>query len=449
MNPRIAGIARGTSPWSSALATLVLPVLFASSVIVVHVFVSLPSVALVALLLVAVAASVAVGGKPSGITGVAAALTWAWTEVTPFELATLAGAGAGIVAIVSPLRDAIARSDEVRRASADAREWLRQIVDRMPDPVIVWDRAGRVAFINESAIALIGTPPADAVDVMRVLAGEDVRAKELRVTDPAGTERVLAVAASPLRTAGTIIGAVATFSDLTEMKSLEQERSDFYAMLGHEIKTPLSAVYGQAQMVRRLVERGGSAERLRHAVVELDAAIARMRALTTEIGDLTTMRAGRFVLNPREIDLGLIVRSALARNAARSDRHTLDLALPEHAVLVSCDEFRVEQVMDNLIANAVQYSPGGGRVELRVSVEGSDAFVRIADSGIGVPPADRERIFEPFFRASNARSRHGTGLGLAISRDIIRRSGGDVWLDRSGDDGSTFAVRLPLVRSGS
>src|ERR687888_1092403 len=100
-----------------------------------------------------------------------------------------------------------------------------------------------------------------------------------------------------------------------------------------------------------------------------------MRALTTEVGDLTTMRAGRFVLNPREIDLGIIVRSALARNAARSDRHTLELVLPPYAVFVWCDEFRVEQVLDNLIANAIVYSPAGGRIRLVLSSEDRHALV--------------------------------------------------------------------------
>lgn len=446
MNTRL-GLAWPLPLASGTAATLFLPLLFVGSVTVVDVLVDLPAVAMTALLIVAITASVATAGRSGGFIGLGASVAMAALHLATLDLITLAGAGAGVVAIIAPLRDAISRSDEVRRASADAREWLRQIVDRLADPVVVWDRSGRIAFVNESAITLIGKPPADAIDVARVLRGEDVRVPELRVQDAHGNEHILVVAATPLRGGDEIIGAVATFSDVTEIKSLEQERSDFYAMLGHEIRTPLTAVTAQAQLLRRMIERGAPNDRLRTIAIELDSGIARMRSLTAEVGELMTLRAGSFDLTPRDVDLRVIVQSALARNSARTDRHTLAVVLPESEVIVSCDEFRVEQVFDNIIANAIHYSPAGGCIRLELTLEAPVAVVRLTDEGMGIPPSERARIFEPFYRASNARSRRGTGLGLAISRDIMRRSGGDIWLEQSGERGSTFAVKLPLATS--
>lgn len=432
-------------PPSTAVETIVLPVLFQMTIGVLDVLADLPSILMVSLMLVGVAASVRLGGRPGGLIALTAAAIGAFPNVAPLDLATLIGAGASVIAVVAPLRDSIERSEAVRQAGAEAREWLRQILDRIPHPVVVWDRDGRLTFANESAARVVGMSPAAAVDLPATLRGEEHGPRELSVPAADGGPRTVVSTARALRSTGGVVGAVATFVDVTDMRSLEQERAEFFAMLGHELKTPLTSVYGQAQMIRRLIDRGGSPEQLRAAAEELDVAIGRMRDLTAEISDLTTMRAGHFVLAPREVDLRLVVRSAAARNAARSDRHHVDVRVPDREVVVRCDEFRVEQVLDNLIANAVHYSPNGGRVRLTLDIENVAAVVRVSDEGMGVPTGERHRIFEPFFRASNARSRRGTGLGLAISRDIARRSGGDLRLERTGPHGSTFLVTLPLA----
>jgi len=174
----------------------------------------------------------------------------------------------------------------------------------------------------------------------------------------------------------------------------------------------------------------------------------RLMTLISDLLDMSALDSGRMQIVPASVDLIEIVRRAVraAAAAAGERKHQLRLVLPEDAntVMVWADAPRVEQVLSNLISNAIKYTPPSGEIEVRI--EGGRAFasVAVADSGIGIPPEEQPGLFEKFYRTSaGRRTTGGTGLGLAIARSIVELHGGEIVCDSDGQTGTTFTFTLP------
>ena len=224
-------------------------------------------------------------------------------------------------------------------------------------------------------------------------------------------------------------------------RDLERQRTRFFAMASHEIKTPLTALSGNLQLAQRHLRRG-AADR---AATSLDNAMRQLQQMVRLLDDLldvSRLDAARFVIRPVRVDLGALVAESVERFASADEAGTVFVHRPDGPLWVDADPERLGQVMDNLLSNAKKY--GAGRpITVRVEPDGQDVLVRVSDSGIGVPPEDRPNLFEPFFRTSNTAGLPGTGLGLHISRRIAELHGGRLDLESSAPDGSTFVVRLP------
>src|SRR6266511_2578726 len=399
--PPEQALAGGPAARRLDLRAYTLGVLLAGSVAVAGFMVDLSSAAWLLLALLATVISTAFEGRRSG--GVALAIGMAFTldRAPIIDVATYGAIGVACIAAVSSLREERQRSEFVREEVAHARQWIQQLVDVLPQGVVVRDRGGRLVLFNEEAVRLLGAPvplslresvrsfeprepdgaprASETFRFSRALAGETVNGDELVVRDIAhAIDRTLVSSVAPVRVGSEIVAAVATFTDISEMR------------------------------------------------------------------DLAALTSGQFQVHAERVDLRPILAGAVARAAAASDRHELRLDMPGEVQLMA-DEFRLGQVLDNLLGNAVHYSPDGGTVRVRVTVEGPDGVIRVIDQGIGVPEGERDRLFQPFFRASNAHIRRGTGLGLYISRDIARRLDGDLVLEASGPSGSTFTLALPLA----
>jgi signal transduction histidine kinase len=184
------------------------------------------------------------------------------------------------------------------------------------------------------------------------------------------------------------------------------------------------------------------------ALNEIDLATDRLNRLTEDLLDVVRLQAGRLVLHREAIDLVTITRHVLARMGQQSSRHQLTLSTTLSRLLAQADGGRIEQVLTNLLANAIKYSPGGGPVEvtLQVAAGGQEALLSIRDHGIGIPQAEQAQLFSRFARASNgaAQGISGTGLGLYLCRELILQHGGDIWFESTEGVGSTFFLRLPL-----
>lgn len=227
-------------------------------------------------------------------------------------------------------------------------------------------------------------------------------------------------------------------------------RDQFLASLAHDLKNPLTSIFGYAGLVKRLAERGGSitADQLSTSVEQIRHSAARMAASIDELLDLTRLQLHRSLELHREpTDVVALVREVAAEQPL-TERHCLRVDGVTSLVGV-WDRARLTRVIQNLIGNAVRYSPDGGVLTVTIDQDagssGDRAVVRVVDQGVGIPPADLPHIFEQFRRGSNVIDRvDGTGVGLFSVRQIVEQHGGTVTVDSHEGQGSTFTISLPL-----
>jgi signal transduction histidine kinase len=248
---------------------------------------------------------------------------------------------------------------------------------------------------------------------------------------------------------------VGNFRDVTARKAAEAEREAFADAAAHDLKTPLTALRGQAQLLLRRARAGrlGDGAVLEAGLATIDAAVGRMVALIDELMDAAHLRAGRSLeLNLVPADLAALAGEAAAEAAQGAPGHTVRVEANEPGVVGVWDGARLRRVLGNLLGNAVKYSPGGGAVRVRVGREadaaGEWAVVAVSDEGLGIPEEDLPRVFERFHRGGNVGRIGGTGIGLFGARRIVEQHGGTVEVASDEGRGSTFTVRLPLGPSG-
>ncbi|BDZ44851.1 sensor histidine kinase [Naasia aerilata] len=231
--------------------------------------------------------------------------------------------------------------------------------------------------------------------------------------------------------------------DRSEAMRLEDVRRDFVANISHELKTPIGAI---SLLSEALDSAADDATAVRRFASRLSEEAHRLARITQEIIELSRLQAADALKAPELIDVGHVVASAIDQNSVAAGARGIELVRggQKHAQVYG-DEALLIVAVHNLIANAIQYSPDGGRVG--VGVRTSDGLVEVAvtDQGIGIAPADRERVFERFYRVDQARSRNtgGSGLGLAIVKHVVQNHGGEVRLWSRTGQGSTFTLRIP------
>jgi len=364
---------------------------------------------------------------------------------------------------------------------AEDRQQLRMILSGMVEGVVALDGEQRVVFANERAAQLLGFPAKAVVGrrlwevvrrsglqdvVQRALAGPEPSRQELSWSGTA-TQNVTVHAA---RLEGTPPrGAVLVLHDTTELRRLERMRRDFVANVSHELKTPLSIIKA---CVETLLE--GAADDPDHRgpfLQQIADQGDRLHALILDLLSLARIEGGTEILQFQEVALAPLVTASLERHRTRAEskKQTLetvasgqrlvtsensDSSLPatSHWPLATglaawADEEAVHEILDNLIDNAVKYTPEGGRIRVGWFLEDGEVCLQVADSGIGIPEQDLPRIFERFYRVDKARSRElgGTGLGLSIVKHLAQAMHGSVGVASEVGKGTTFTVRLPRV----
>jgi signal transduction histidine kinase/GAF domain-containing protein len=245
--------------------------------------------------------------------------------------------------------------------------------------------------------------------------------------------------------------ALVVLQDVSALKEAEQLKDEFIGIAAHELRTPMAAVRGFAQTLTLQTARGHGPpldDWQREAIAAIDLATTRLVELTDDLLDVTRLQGGRLALRLEPTDLAALARRVVARLQVTSERHALTLTEVPEPVVALVDAARMEQVLANLIANAIKYSPEGGPivVGVRADPEAGMAELSVRDHGIGIPAQQQSRIFGRFARADNARDLGitGTGLGLYLSRELVERQGGRIWFASAEGQGSTFFVALPL-----
>lgn len=272
-----------------------------------------------------------------------------------------------------------------------------------------------------------------------------------RIVRPDGTERVLhAEGEVVFNEAGEKVRVVGTVQDVTERKQAERAREALLASISHDLKSPLTVIRGHAQLLQVKAKRPGTnPAELTEGLMKIDAAAARMASQLTELLDVTRQQMGQPLELQREpVDLVALARERVAIHQQTSRRHTIEVEATEAELIGQWDRARLERVLDNVIGNAVKYSPQGGRVSVHVGCELDHdtrwAVLTVHDEGVGIPPADLPHVFAPFHRGGNVGSIPGTGVGLAGARQIVEQHGGTIAVESVEGVGSTFIVRLPM-----
>jgi PAS domain S-box-containing protein len=325
------------------------------------------------------------------------------------------------------------------------------------DGVVLLDRDGRVRHWNPAAAAITGVDEEDAVGrlVTEVVPAWGALTSHVPLVPPGGAARPVTV---PIVLDGRehwvsvsgvdfVDGTVYALRDVTEEHALEKTRSDFVATASHELRTPLAAVYGAVRTLRREdVELSESDRSQFLEMIETEA--TRLARIVDQILLAGQLDADALELevtecDPEQIAAGVIESAALHLPQTVS----LDLNV-EGASPIRCDENKLRQVLVNLVDNAVKYSPEGGHVELRVRSSNGSCLIEVADEGLGVPPDERERIFEKFYRLDPQQTQGvgGSGLGLYICRELVERMDGTLTVDSEPGRGSRFSLVLPSTR---
>jgi signal transduction histidine kinase len=258
------------------------------------------------------------------------------------------------------------------------------------------------------------------------------------------------VTATPVRQEGTgrVELAVVVLRDMTELRRLEQLRDEFLSTAAHELKTPIATIKGYVQLLERWAP-GGHEPREGKAFQVLIRQCDRLNELVQELLEVSRLQLRRLALKPRRVELGALVADVVERLQATTRAHRLVLER-EGDVAVEVDRERIDQVLVNLLDNAIKFSPEGGAIRVRVGERDGMAVVSIQDPGMGIPKERQGQIFQRFYRAHEglASDRGGMGIGLHLSEQLIQSHGGRLWFESEEGKGSTFSFSLALAEGG-
>ena len=368
------------------------------------------------------------------------------------------GTGDTLEALGLSLNQTASRLDRTIRTLTEERNLSAAILGSMVEGVAVVNGMERLVFANPGFAAILGldVPPVSGSSLLEVVRQTELIGAVRRVL--AGESRVEAeIATGTLRQhffaatvasvrAGETFGAVIVLHDITELRKLERIRRDFVANVSHEFRTPLTAIQGFTEtLLAGAMDDPNNRLRFLGIILEHSRRLAR---LTEDLLKLSQMDADRLELEVRRVSVAALVESCYetARHRAAEKELTLSLDLPSMVADVSGDARRLQEVLQNLLDNAIQYTLPSGKIILSVTQSGDEVIFTVADTGIGIPQADQPRIFERFYRVDAARSREagGTGLGLAIARHLIEVHGGRLWVESELGVGSKFHFSVPI-----
>ncbi|HEV3167129.1 MAG TPA: ATP-binding protein [Isosphaeraceae bacterium] len=344
------------------------------------------------------------------------------------------------------------------------RAQLRAVLSGMAEAVIAVDPRRRLLFANSSANRLFGLDASSVgrlmVELIRspqvqqavdaALAGPAAYRGEIALTgrDALGPPRVLDVLGTRLL-GSPPAGAVLVFHDVTELRRLERMRQDFVANVSHELKTPLASIKAYAETLR---EGGLHDDRVNVRFLrQIEDQVDRLDKLVLDLLSLARLESGQEVYQHHPVAIVPVLEASVEahRERAQAKRLNYQLNLGElnGSTQVRADEEALRQILDNLIDNALKYTPDGGGVRISCRLAADQVELEVADTGIGIPRDDLPRVFERFYRVDKARSRElgGTGLGLAIVKHLVQSLGGHVGVASRVGAGSQFTVTLPGV----
>ena len=341
---------------------------------------------------------------------------------------------------------------------SEERDKLSTILATMTDGVALLDHEGRTTLANPAAREFLGLPPGFEVGQRLIEVVRDHELSELvsrsRLTKSPQTlefrlarqRRFFNVIATPLTLQGRE-SVLLVLHDETQIRRVETTRREFVANVSHELRTPLASIRASGETLQDGAMEDPEAARQFLGRIYHNA--ERMSALVQDLLDLSRLESGEVKLNIAPVDVVGAIAEVVETYGEQAREKGVSLTMYDASAVVeaSADEGRLQQVLSNLVENAVKFTPSGGEVHVDVEHKGRWLEVRVEDRGIGVAPEDMPHVFERFYKAGRFQNQGGTGLGLAIAKHIVQSHGGRIWVSSREEGGSTFAFTIPAARS--
>ncbi len=335
------------------------------------------------------------------------------------------------------------------------RNKLSTLFLHMTDGVVAFDAQGTVIHYNPAAVQMLARSIDPTVHYDELFAEQAPFSDVLALRRPQSLEaqkhvgdRELELFLAPYSAEQAMGGVLVLIHDVTEQRRTDEMRREFVANVSHELRTPLTNIKSYAET---LVESGEEmTEDLRRNF--MGVIVSETDRMTRIVQDLLTL--SRFDYGKMEMHVTRFAFSAAVRNVSRAvsldaqnHRHELFVQVPDDLPMVNCDRERIEQVIMNIVSNAIKYTPDGGRIELKAGASDGRVWLIVRDNGIGIPEKDLPRLYERFYRVDKARSRQsgGTGLGLSIAKEILSQHEGSIHIDSVYGEGTTVTISLPAA----
>jgi PAS domain S-box-containing protein len=379
---------------------------------------------------------------------------------TPEHLELAEGLVAQMAAAVRNARlHKAAAAESAARARAEAvagvREQAANVLEAVGEGIFLVDPGGVVRLWNRAAMLLTGLTADEACNkpIAEVLPGWEAIATRIPISESGapGSSATL-----PLELDGAELwlsfvavrsadGTVYAFRDLTSERELEESKSEFIATVSHELRTPMAGIYGAAQtLLREDIEIAAGDRRKLLEIIASQA--VRLTQITEEVLIASRLERGELPVERERVDVGELAAETVEQLRSHLPATTTaELEVVPELPQAFADRDRLQQVLVNLLDNAVKYSPEGGPVRVTLTSEPTTVRISVSDPGLGIPLAEHQRVFEKFYRLETdvTRAGRGTGLGLYIARELVRRMGGTISLRSRPGAGSTFTVELP------
>lgn len=334
------------------------------------------------------------------------------------------------------------------------RDRMAAILSNMGDGILVVDSDSRVTQVNQAAQRILQLSENKVLGHTFIEAVRDyeldgilqrclkTKKEQSGTVETSPRRQFLGVIATPLEDEG---GCLLLVQDLTRIRRLETVRRDFVANISHELRTPTASIKALAETLQDgAIDDSAVAKDF---LARIDTEVDKLIQMVQELGDLSRIEGGQAPIQKKPFDITGVIGQAAARLGMQADRAglTLNVEIASSLPQALGDRDRIEQVLVNLLHNAIKFTPPGGKISILARAEGSSILVSIADTGVGISVDDLPRIFERFYKADRSRTSKGTGLGLAIAKHVIEAHGGSIRAESMVGKGSTFHFTLPVA----
>ena len=353
---------------------------------------------------------------------------------------------------------------EAQENSESERQRLDSVLRHMSDGVIATDRRGRIVIMNTAALDILNLKSEKVIGIplLSILPLEEkVTFRELLETqherlihlEEDGEDSIVQCEFSVIqRESGFISGLVCVLTDVTEQQKIDRERRNFVSNVSHELRTPLTSIKSYTEA---LVDGAWENKEIAPGFLKvIETETDRMMRMITDLLNLSRMDQNRLALEKEFINMNELVVHIVSRfemvlqsEPYRDKNYRILTDITQRDLWVELDQDKITQVLDNIINNAIKYSPDGGRIIVRLMETHTDIIVSVSDEGLGIARKDIPHLFDRFYRVDKARSRAmgGSGLGLAIAQEVVQLHGGKIWVNSIENKGSTFFVSLPYI----